>query len=275
VSPPFLFSVDVEDVRVMVPDGARFVPRVPELTVRYLDWLDARHARATFFVVGDVARAHPDLVREILRRGHEVACHSDRHVPLTKQTVDEFRRDVETALGALAACGADRVTGYRAPTCSLTRATQWAHDALAQMGFTYSSSVLPAKNPLFGWPEFGERARRLSCGIVEIPITLASFGPLRCPFAAGVYFRVLPLPWIAHAFRRAISAGAVVGYFHPYDIDAEQEHFMHPGLDGSRFYNWLMYRNRRTVFSRLDRAVADAAIITYSDHVAGLADAGV
>jgi polysaccharide deacetylase family protein (PEP-CTERM system associated) len=275
VSQPFLFSVDVEDVRVMIPDGGRFAPRVPELTLRYLDWLDGRGAHATFFVVGDVARAHPDLVREVLRRGHEVACHSNHHIPLNKLTADGFRRDVETALAALAACGADHVVGYRAPTCSLTSETQWAHGALAQMGFTYSSSVLPARNPLFGWPEFGERARLLPCGLVEIPVTLASFGPLRCPFAAGVYFRVLPLPLVARAFRRAISTDAVVGYFHPYDIDAEQEHFMHPGLDGSRFYNWLMYRNRHTLFSRLDRTIADAAITTYADHVAGLAHAGV
>lgn len=275
MSAPYLFSVDVEDVRAMVPDGERYASRVPELTLRYLDWLEARGARATFFVVGDVARAHPDLIREMLHRGHEIACHSNHHVPLDKLTPDEFRRDVDEARVALAACGADRVVGYRAPTCSLTSTTQWAHDALAAMGFTYSSSVLPARNPLYGWPEFGERTRRLASGIVEIPISLASFGPLRCPFAAGVYFRVLPLPLIARAFRAAINSGAVVGYFHPYDLDAEQEYFMHPGLNGSRFYNWLMYRNRASLLSRLDRvAGAGVPITTYAEHVAGLACAG-
>jgi len=275
-SPRYLFSVDVEDVRHMVTGGDGYEPRVPELTIRYLDWLEARGSRATFFVVGDVARAHPDLVREVIRRGHEIACHSDHHIPLDRQTPDEFRRDVESALGALASCGADRVIGYRAPTCSLTSETQWAHDVLTELGFTYSSSVLPARNPLYGWSEFGEQARRLPSGLVEIPITLASFGPLRCPVAAGVYFRVIPLPLVARAFRSALGKGAVVGYFHPYDIDAEQAHFMHPGLDGSRFYNWLMYRNRRRLFSRLDRVVAaDVTITTYADHVAGLVDAGV
>jgi peptidoglycan-N-acetylglucosamine deacetylase len=276
VSAPYLFSVDVEDVRVMVPGGERFAPRVPELTLRYLEWLDGRHARATFFFTGDVVRAHPDLVREVARRGHEVACHSNHHIPLDRLTPDEFRRDVDGALAAFAACGVASVTGFRAPTCSLTAKTEWAHGILATMGFTYSSSVLPAKNPLYGWPEFGERARRLESGLVEIPITLASFGPLRCPFIAGVYFRVLPLPLIARAFRRAISASAVVGYFHPYDIDAEQEHFMHPGLNGSRFFNWLMYRNRRSLLSRLDRVVdASVRITTYADYVTGIAHAGV
>ncbi len=274
--PLYLFSVDVEDVRHMVPGGDRYVPRVPALTRRYLGWLDARGARATFFVVGDVARAHPDLVREVIARGHEVACHSDHHVPLDRQSPDEFRRDVESALEALAACGAERVAGYRAPTCSLTDATSWAHAILADLGFTYSSSVLPAANPLYGWPGFGDGARRMPSGIVEVPMTLASFGPLRCPFAAGVYFRVLPMPLLTRAFRRAAATDAVVGYFHPYDIDTEQERFMHPGLGGRRLFNWLMYRNRERVFSRLDRVVASGVTITtYADHVSRLADAGV
>jgi polysaccharide deacetylase family protein (PEP-CTERM system associated) len=274
--PRFLFSVDLEDVRQMIPDGERFRPRVPELTRRFLDWLDTHKSRATFFVVGDVARAYPELVREIHSRGHEVGCHSNRHIPLDRQTPDEFRRDVEAALEALAACGVQHVSGYRAPTCSLTATTRWAHDILAALGFTYSSSVLPARNPLYGWPEFGGRPQRLPSGLLEIPITVASFGPLRCPFAAGVYFRALPFPLVARAFRRALTHDAVTGYFHPYDIDAEQERFMHPGLNGSRLYNWLMYRNRGQVLSRLDRLVAGGVTITtYEDHVSKLADAGV
>ena len=274
--PRYLFSVDVEDVRHMVTGGDRYRARVPELTRRYCDWLESRGSRATFFVVGDVARAHPELVREVLHRGHEIACHSNRHIPLDRQTPDEFRRDVESALAALAACGVDRVVGYRAPTCSLTSETRWAHDVLAELGFTYSSSVLPARNPLYGWAGFGGHTRRMPSGLVEIPISLASFGPLRCPFAAGVYFRVLPLPLVARAFRRAINRDTVVGYFHPYDLDAEQERFMHPGLGDRHFLNWLMYRNRDRLLARLDRVVAATVpITTYESHVAQLADAGV
>ncbi|WP_133499004.1 polysaccharide deacetylase family protein [Cognatilysobacter terrigena] len=48
-------------------------------TPAVLDLLDAHQARATFFLVGDRARRHPDLVREIVRRGHGVGNHSDSH----------------------------------------------------------------------------------------------------------------------------------------------------------------------------------------------------
>jgi peptidoglycan-N-acetylglucosamine deacetylase len=44
-----------------------------------LDLLDAHAARATFFLVGERAERRPELVREIVQRGHEVANHSHRH----------------------------------------------------------------------------------------------------------------------------------------------------------------------------------------------------
>ena len=77
-----LFSIDLEDVRLMVPGGERFRDAVPDMTRRYLDFLDTHRGRATFFVVGRVALRHPDLVAEIQARGHEIACHSHDHVPL-------------------------------------------------------------------------------------------------------------------------------------------------------------------------------------------------
>lgn len=48
-------------------------------TVPMLDLLDARGAKATFFLVGQRAAARPDLVREILRRGHGIGNHSASH----------------------------------------------------------------------------------------------------------------------------------------------------------------------------------------------------
>lgn len=48
-------------------------------TLAMLDLLDRHHARATFFVVGARAAAQPDLVREIVRRGHGIGNHSETH----------------------------------------------------------------------------------------------------------------------------------------------------------------------------------------------------
>jgi polysaccharide deacetylase family protein (PEP-CTERM system associated) len=267
----YLFSVDVEDARLMIPNGERYRPRVEPMTLRYLDWLDRHGFSATFFVVGDVARRHPDLVREIVRRGHEIGCHSNRHIPLDQQSPDEFRADVSECLAALARCDAGTVVGYRAPTYSLIKTTSWAYDILGALGIQYSSSVLPAPNPLYGWPEFGATTRRMPSGVLEIPMTLGRVGPLRVPIGGGVYFRVLPFSLIARAIARAPD-GAVTGYFHPYDIDEDQERYMHAGIKDNRFYHWLMFLNRRSVFGRLDRLIAKGhRVQTYASYAARFA----
>lgn len=51
----------------------------PGVTPRVLDILDRHHAKASFFCIGDRARRHPGLTREIRRRGHTVENHSQRH----------------------------------------------------------------------------------------------------------------------------------------------------------------------------------------------------
>ena len=271
----YLFSVDLEDVRLSLPDGEKYPPRVEPMTLRYLDWLERHGFRATFFTVGEMARRHPDLVREIARRGHEIGCHSNKHVTLDKQSPEEFRADLSEALAALARCDAGPVTGYRAPTFSLTAKTQWAYDILAELGIRYSSSVLPAPNPLFGWPEFGAAPRRVSSGVLEIPMTLTRVGPLRVPIGGGVYFRALPFPLIKHAMARAANGKAVTGYFHPYDIDTESDRFMHADIHGNRFFHWLMYFNRGSVFSRLDKLVEQGhRVETYASYSARLAAGG-
>lgn len=48
-------------------------------TPRILDLLDEHRARATFFVVGERAARRPDLLREILRRGHQIGHHTHTH----------------------------------------------------------------------------------------------------------------------------------------------------------------------------------------------------
>ena len=267
----YLFSIDLEDARLLVPGGERFRPRVEPMTLRYLDWLDRHRASATFFVVGETARRHPDLVREIAKRGHEIACHSNLHIPLDRQSPEEFRADLGACLESLARCDAGAVVGYRAPTFSLTRATAWAHDILSAQGIQYSSSVLPAKNPLHGWPEFGAATRRMPSGVLEIPMTLGRIGPLRVPVGSGVYFRALPFAVIARAIERA-GSDVVTGYFHPYDIDEEQERYVHAGIGNNRFYHWLLFLNRGKVFGKLDRMLASGhRIETYAAYAARFA----
>jgi polysaccharide deacetylase family protein (PEP-CTERM system associated) len=264
----YLFSVDVEDIRFGMADGLKYQERVPANVHKYLDWLNKHKFKCTFFVVGDVAETYPSLIKEISSEGHEIACHMHRHITLDTLSRETFKEGLESNVRAIRRAGAADPKGFRAPICSLMPSTSWAYDVLKEHGFTYSSSVLPAKNPFYGWEEFGNRPKKVR-GIVEIPLSVEKFWPWEIPFAAGVYFRVFPeiivLRWAKKYLKTDIP---LLGYFHPYDIDTEQEHFMHPEINDSKFYNFLMYYNRKKVFERLD-AIIDMGftVCPYAEYV--------
>ncbi|HYW17050.1 MAG TPA: polysaccharide deacetylase family protein [Allosphingosinicella sp.] len=262
---PYLFSVDVEDPRLDLPDGERLPPRVPALVASYLDFLRRHGGTGTFFFVGEVARRHPELVARIVAEGHEIGCHSDAHIPLDRLGSARFRDDVLRNLDSLRSAGAGEVAGYRAPCFSLTAQTGWAYAILAELGFAYSSSVLPARSPLYGNPEFGTGPRLIE-GVVELPVTLTPFRMLPVP-VGGLYFRVLPKPVLRRALAARLRRGeAVASYHHPYDIDTEQS-FTHSGFRRWSPFDLLMRANRGAVLPRLEMAASMGFHFAgYRDH---------
>ncbi len=266
-----LISIDLEDVRDWVAEGNSYREAVPDNTRRYLEQFKRWGIRATFFIVGTVARRYPELIGEIQDCGHELACHGDTHVQLDKLSPAAFKADLQANLSALYNAGAATIKGFRAPTFSLTKQTEWAFTILAELGFSYSSSVLPAKNPLYGWPEFGSAIRKTTAGVWELPITLHDLPGMSVPIAGGVYFRVLPFVLTRWAIQKKIRLQQPVGtYFHPYDIDVRQERFMHPDLNNRKHLNMLMYIGRSKVLSRLDRLHASFPFSSYEAYVTRL-----
>lgn len=265
----FLFSIDLEDVRMRIPSGEKYRERVPQMTEKYLQFLSTIKSKATFFIVGEVAEKYPSLIKMISDEGHEIACHSCKHITLDKQTKEEFKDDLQKNLDALYTAGAKEIIGYRAPTFSLTEKTKWAYEILSEMNFQYSSSVLPAKNPLYGWENFGNEIKKINNSVWEIPVSLSQSNFLKVPFGGGVYFRVLPYFWIKKQFKKYFSEGKpVLSYFHPYDIDSEQEHFMHPGINENKIFNFLMYYNRSSVFEKLEKLSSlNFTIVPYRNYL--------
>jgi peptidoglycan-N-acetylglucosamine deacetylase len=66
-----------------------------EFTPQILDVLKRNHVRATFFLLGNRAKTHPEMVRRILREGHQIGNHSYNHPLFPKISDLEFRRQVE------------------------------------------------------------------------------------------------------------------------------------------------------------------------------------
>lgn len=264
----YLFSIDLEDVRDRVEGGGALRESVPEMANNYLRFLDTHQMKATFFVEGRTARRYPSLISDITLSGHEIACHTQNHTLLETLSPASFKNEIKECVDTLYQCGAKEVIGFRAPCFSLTSRTSWAYQALADLGFLYSSSVLPAQNPHHGWPEFGSKEQLID-GIYEIPITLMNLGICKIPLGGGVYFRVLPWPIIRYGFTKAQKEhSAISGYFHPYDIDSKQEKFKYPEVGHNPIMNYLMYMGRDSVFWKLEKLLdLGFCISTYKSYV--------
>jgi polysaccharide deacetylase family protein (PEP-CTERM system associated) len=217
--PALLLSIDFEDWHQLVHRrlGLADWDRPHEALVRetsvLLDLLDELGARATFFLLGMTVSNHRELVAEIVRRGHEPACHGYAHARVYEQSRDAFRADLERAVELLEDVTGRRPLAYRAPAFSINRRTPWAYEVLAEAGFRYDSSQYDSPrvpDRLGGIPDVPYRLAVGQGELWELPI--ATWGPV--PVGGGSYWRLLP-PRLIERGLRAFS----VLYFHPYEFD--------------------------------------------------------
>lgn len=88
----------------------------PEVTPAVLDLLDRLQVKASFFCIGEKARRHPALCREIVARGHDVQNHSERHRHnFSLLGPRGYRRELQAAQDSIAAITGQRPQFFRAP----------------------------------------------------------------------------------------------------------------------------------------------------------------
>jgi len=201
--------------------------RVERNTAKILEVLSAARCQATFFVLGWVTDRLPQLIREIADLGHEIACHSYRHRLVYEMTPEEFREDTRRAKQLLEDAGGVPVRGYRAPSFSITRNSLWAFEVLAELGFTYDSSIFPVRHPNYGMldaPRSPFRIETRSGPIVEFPMPTLELGRARSPIGGGAYLRLLPY-WYTRWGMRYLNTQElqpVCVYVHPWEFDPDQ-----------------------------------------------------
>ena len=252
-------SVDVEDYfHVSVFDGivprsqwATMESRVCANTQRLLDLFDEYNVRSTFFVLGWVAERHPDLVRAIVARGHEIASHGFAHRLIYDQTPAAFREDVRRAKQILEDASGCLVAGYRAPSYSVTPRSLWALDILIEEGYRYDSSIFPIRHDRYGIPVSPREPfpiERERGTLMEVPGSTVRVGPANLPIAGGGYFRLLPYAWTRWGMARLNDRErqAAVFYIHPWEIDPEQ-----PRLQAGWLGRFRHYRNLDRTEERL------------------------
>ncbi|MEO1243593.1 MAG: XrtA system polysaccharide deacetylase [Pseudomonadota bacterium] len=246
----FALSIDVEDyfqvwafsdvIKRESWDG--FELRVGDTTRSCLDLLDRYRVKATFFTLGWVAERDPNLVREIVSRGHELASHGYDHTKVNKQTQAAFREDAARSKAILEDIAGAAVTGYRAPGFSIDASTPWAHEALAQTGYLYSSSSHPIAHDHYGDAQAPQAPFSPLAGVdfLEAPVATATMFGRRVSCAGGGWFRAMPLHFSKALLNHAATAGRgpVIFYFHPWEIDVSQPRIRSASMK-SKFRHYL------------------------------------
>jgi polysaccharide deacetylase family protein (PEP-CTERM system associated) len=223
---PHALSIDLEDWHQLFRRKLTGELREPSESVvaathELLDLLDQTGVRATFFVVGLLAEARPELVREVARRGHEIGSHSQNHELIYRMTPDTFRDEMRDARHRLEDIASVPVVGFRAPEFSVQSVDHWCFEALVQAGFRYDSSVFPvkARYGIPGAPTAPFSLSTKSGPLDEFPLASYQLLGRRLPVAGGTYWRFLPGALLARALAdlEARDVPAVL-YFHPYEF---------------------------------------------------------
>lgn len=252
-----IFTVDFEDwyhgIELAPADWSRFESRIEVGTCRLLDLLHEADTRATFFILGVAAESAPDLVREIARRGHEIATHGYAHEFVYQLGAEGFRADLQRSLEVLAALVSVPVVGHRAPYFSITRESPWAYDVLLECGIRYDSSVFPVHNYRYGIPDAPRFVHEIRPGLLELPPSTWRVAGRNVPVAGGAYFRLFPYTLTRLGLRRAhVEQQPAVFYVHPWELDPD-----HPRLPLPRRVALTHYHNLAATQGRLRKLLAE------------------
>ncbi|MCI3927013.1 polysaccharide deacetylase family protein [Paenibacillus sp. TRM 82003] len=112
----------------------------PEYTEAFLDVFREVGGRATFYMIGERMRDHPELVRKVLAEGHEIGNHTYTHPNLTELTPEEAKREIGEAEAAIREATGRKPATFRPPYFGY-------NDTVAELCASEAYRVIGAANP--------------------------------------------------------------------------------------------------------------------------------
>ncbi len=253
----FLLGVDLEDNERHY--GIKGKTRFRQATRLLLEFLDENNIKTTFFILGETANENKDIIRSIISSDHEIGCHTHDHTSLNQLSEKSFRENLIKNIDILTDLGAKDIYGFRAPRFSLVKDTLWVYDVLEELGFKYSSSVMPTNMSEYSWKDFGSKPKKIS-GIWEIPLSTYNFGLFSLPLG-GIYFRILPRFFIKNFSTLELPLSF---YIHPYDFDYNAPI---KKLRDSNFLNYLIYYGRESTIPKIKLLSKKYSYFKYIDFI--------
>ncbi len=254
-----LLSFDVEEFDLPREHGGKIsleegVKVSADGLSKILALLERSEVKATFFITGNFASSRPDLVKEILKNGHEVGCHGVDHFKPSKTDVEKSKEIVEKVSGI-------KVFGYRQP-----RMFKIDYTELKRCGFLYDSSVNPAWVP--GRYNHRDVPRKMFVreGVFEIPVSVAT--KMRVPLF-WLSLHLFPVKvYLAGVSRTLKETGYFATYFHPWEFS-----------DFLRGYgavpSYIKLNSGEKMISRLEKVILKlkkrgCEFVTYEEYVRAL-----
>ena len=226
-------------------EWGKYEVRIHENVDRILDILDRTDTKATFFIIGWVAKTYPEVVKKIAAK-YQIGSHTMNHQLVWQQTPEQFRDDVDSSIKLLQDITGQPIECFRAPGFSIRESEPWAFDILSELGIKYDCSVFPAHHAHGGMASYGEAVpsliRHNGVEMKEFPVTTKEMMGKPIIFSGGGYFRLVPYwllhKWSCEAAERQVTpvminedmsrkAGYLLSYIHPRDLDGGQ-----PMLEG-------------------------------------------
>lgn len=246
-------------------------PRVINGIDKIIDILRINDTYATFFVVGDLLKHKPEILDKIFSEGHEIGFHTMYHKRVDLfDSKEEFigeLRDFDHLTGG-------KSKGFRAPTFSINQTSSWAIDILADHGYGYDSSIVPAKTNMYGISNAEKKPYRISSAslekddprgkIIEFPIMTTRVFGKKIPAGGGFYLRLLPLRLIKNAIRKyeKISIPSTF-YIHSWELTPE---FM-PRINIPLMDKFITYYNLNKATPRLIEILKEFKFTSFERYI--------
>lgn len=219
-----ILTIDVEEWFQFFEDldsGDRYKNyevRIYENVDRILGLLEQKNAKATFFVVGWIAKRYPDIIKRIAKN-YEIGSHSMNHKLVRSLNKKEFYNEVSSSVSLIEDLTSKKVSAFRAPGFSIGKNELWAFEVLSDLGIGIDSSFLPYN--------FGVNISKTSPCIIEyngiklkeFPINYRKFLSKGIIYSGGGYFRFFPYRLLKSWVK---DSDYFLAYIHPRDLDSKQ-----------------------------------------------------